>query len=482
MRSIGLSCFALGIFGALTITTVGVVMLPLVVSAQEQETVVYTCSMHPQVRLPNPGKCPICDMPLIPAVSSSSPGNGNEVGMGSSKIELSEYARSMASVESVELKPMELSHDVYAVGKVSYNETALSTITARVDGYVERLFVNFTGIDVNKGDHLVEIYSPDLVVAQQEVLIAVRSGDRGSLLDSTLLKLSRWGLSEWQLKSLVESRKVTERVTLFSPISGTVISRNITQSGAFRAGDALYQIANLDTVWVYLDVYESQLPWLRYGQKVELITESLPNRKFAGMVTFVSPLVDEESRTIKVPVHIENPDHALKPGMFMSGRILATLSSSGQPAATGIEGKFTCPMHPQVLEDGAGSCPICGMDLKEIPGKSSLVGESILAVPASAVIDSGLRQFVYVEQKRGVFKGVEVKLGPRAGNYFPVLSGLNSGERVVVRGNFLLDSQAQISGQPSLFYPRGAAYQDAVNASPSDGKSRGQAAQTPHIH
>lgn len=434
------------------LTLIGVATFPLVPFAEDQKEV-YTCSMHPQIRLEGPGKCPICGMPLIQAQSASS----TDKEMDLTVITLSEHARMMASVESLEITPILATHDVLAVGKVAYNETALSTITTRVDGYAERLYVNFTGIDVNKGDHLAEIYSPDLVVAQQEVLVALRSGEKGGLLDSTLLKLERWGLSEQQLKALIESRKVTERVTLYSPISGTVISRNIIQSGAFRAGDALYQIANLDTVWVYLDVYESQLPWLQYGQNVDLVTESLPGRTFEGMVTFVSPLVDDESRTVKVPVHIENEDHALKPGMFMSGTIKAGLSSSGHPAATGVEGKFTCPMHPQVLQDSAGACPICGMDLKVIPKIVSAIHDKILVVPATAVLDSGQRKFVYVERERGVFVGREVILGPRADRFYPVLSGLSEGERVAIRGNFLLDSQAQINGSASLFYPHGAA-------------------------
>lgn len=418
----------------------------------DSEREIYTCSMHPQIRLDNPGKCPICEMPLI---LTRQPNTDDERGL--TVLKLSEHARAMASVESVEVAPMLENYDVHAVGKVAYNETALSTITTRVDGYAEKLFVNFTGIDVNKGDHLAEIYSPDLVVAQQEVLIAVRSGETGSMLDSTLLKLERWGLTKEQLKALVESRKVAERVTLYSPISGTVISRNVTQSGAFKAGDALYQIANLDTVWVYLDVYESQLPWLKYGQKVSLVTESLPGRTFEGMVTFVSPLVDEESRTVKVPVHIDNKDHALKPGMFMSATIKAGFSSSGHPAATGVEGKFTCPMHPQLLQDKAGACTVCGMDLKVIPQITSATHDKVLAVPATAVLDSGQRKFVYVERERGVFVGREVTLGPRADTFYPVLSGLTEGERVAIRGNFLLDSQAQINGSASLFYPHGAA-------------------------
>lgn len=414
------------------------------------EEAIYTCSMHPQVRLPGPGDCPICSMPLIPANSSI---NDH---LQSGTVRLSEHALSMAAVETAVVEPKVLSHLVRAVGKISYDETSLATITARVDGYAERLFVNFTGVEVNKGDHLAEVYSPDLVVAQQELLVAA-GASRSGLLDTTKIKLRRLGLTGEQVSELLEKRKVTERITLLSPIAGTVIVRNVTQNSAFKSGDILYQIANLDSVWSYLDIYESQLPWLRYGQHVTMTTEALPGQTFDGKVSFVSPIVDEETRTIKVPVHIENKAHALKPGMFVSADIHAALSSRGAPAPTGAEGLFTCPMHPQIMRDSAGSCPLCGMDLKKVPGIKGTGGpERILAIPASAVLDGGNRKLVYVEKSKGIYEGRDVVLGPRADDYFPVIKGLSEGERVAVRGNFLLDSQAQISGAPSLFYPQGA--------------------------
>jgi Cu(I)/Ag(I) efflux system membrane fusion protein len=363
----------------------------------------------------------------------------------------------MASVETAPVERKALSHVVRAVGKIAYDETSLATITSRVDGYAERLFVNFTGVEVNKGDHLAEVYSPDLVVAQQELLVAA-GASRPELLTTTKLKIHRLGLTDGQIAELLEKRKVTERITLLSPIEGTVILRNVIQNASFKSGDILYQIANLDTVWAYLDIYESQLPWLRYGQHVTMTTEAIPGRTVDGKVTFISPIVDDETRTIKVPVHIENKDHLLKPGMFVSADIHASLDMEGRPGSTGAEGSYTCPMHPQINQDSGGSCPLCGMDLKKVPGvKGKGLAQEIISVPASAVLDSGSRKLVYVEKKKGTFESRDVILGPKAGDQFPVLNGLSEGERVAVRGNFLLDSQAQISGSPSLFYPQGAA-------------------------
>lgn len=432
-------------------------------------------------------------------------------------LRLSEHALAMASVETVPVTRQRLARELRAVGKIQYNETSLATVTARVDGYAERLFVNFTGVEIEAGDHLAEVYSPELLVAQQELLIALQGGAReetGPLVEAAKLKLRRWGLTESQIQALVTEKKIADRITLLSPISGTVIEKSIVQNSAFKAGDALYRVANLDTVWAYVDIYEYDLAWIRYGQRVVLHAEALPGRAFTGMVTFVQPIVSEETRTIRVPVHVENADHALKPGMFVSALVDSSLARDGSAAPTGVEGKFSCPMHPQVIRDATGTCPICEMPLELIPGRPAEAGESgvtdardgavgaseterapryacpmkcekeksyespgncpvcgmkleeetgespssgpgLLAVPLSAVLDSGTRQIVYVEKSRGLFELRAVVVGPRTGEFFPVLEGIAEGERVVARGGFLIDSQFQITGHPSLFYPGG---------------------------
>jgi multidrug efflux pump subunit AcrA (membrane-fusion protein) len=497
---------------------------------------IYTCSMHPQVRLDKPGNCPICQMPLIPADTARQSDNTPPA------LTLSEQALSMARVETSPVDYRKLSRDLKAVGKIQVNESSLATITARVDGYAERLFVNITGVNIKAGDHLVDIYSPDLLLAQQELLIALEGGMTGSLVETAKLKLLRWGLTENQVRDLIRSKKITDRATLYSPFAGTVMEKSITENSNFKAGDVLYRIANLDTVWAYLDIYESDLPWVRYGQKVTLSAEAFPGRSFTGMITFLEPVVNEQTRTLRVPVHVENQDHALKPGMYVSAEIQAELGQDGLASATGMEGKFTCPMHPQVLKDKGGSCPDCGMPLEKIPGdlarnhtheesagepgikyicpmrcegektydqpglcpvcNMKLVPEqapeqqymcpmkcegektydqpgvcpvcnmhlekvepthlplhappgTVLAVPSDAVLDSGARRLVYVEKGHGTFEPRDVVLGPKSGAYFPVLAGLSRDDRVVTRGGFLIDSQFQITGHPSLYYPGG---------------------------
>ncbi len=426
----------------------------------------YTCSMHPQVRMDQPGRCPLCGMALV----KTTPETEGTRAEGT----LSPHALAMANVETTPVARRVLVHELRAVGKIRYNESSLGTVTARGDGYAERLFVDFTGVEIQAGDHLAEIYSPDLLVAQQELLIALAGGgaaSQGTLVETAKLKLRRLGLTQAQIQALVEKKQIADRVTLLSPIRGTVIEKMIVQNSSFRAGDVLYRVANLDTVWVYLDIYEYDLSWVRYGQRVRIGAEAFPGREFTGQVTFVQPVVSEETRTVQIPVQIRNVEHDLKPGMFVSAVIEAAIGPDAKAAPTGVEGKYTCPMHVQVLRDRPGVCPICGMSLVEIPGKAARPTDpkphandravqeagAVLAVPASAVLDSGSRRIVYVERSPGRFEPREVVLGARAGDFVPVLQGLAEGERVVTRGGFLIDSQVQIDGQPSLFYPEGLA-------------------------
>lgn len=378
-----------------------------------------------------------------------------------SMLELSDHARAMASVETVSVQRRKLSREIRAVGKVQYNETGLANITSRVEGYVERLFVDYTGVEVKLGDHLLEIYSPDLVVAQQEMLIALESPRSSSLVESATRKLLRWGLTQEQVDDLVRHKKIHERLTLFSPIKGTVTEKMVVQKAMVKPGETLYRLANLESVWVYLDIYEYELSWVQYGQMVEINAEALPGRSFTGRVWFISPVLDEETRTVKVLLNINNTERKLKPGMFVSVIIRAELMADGKPAPTGVEGQWTCPMRPLVVLPQSGNCPGHEMALVRIPGTPASAkpkGELLpLAVPVTAVLDSGVRKLVYIEKRKGQFAPVEIVTGPRSDDSYPVLSGLSEGDRVVTRGNFLLDSQFQIRGLPSLFYKEGQA-------------------------
>ena len=450
---------------------------------------IWTCSMHPQVRLPRPGKCPICSMPLIPSKPVARSASTND--SSGSMLELSDHARAMASVETVLVQRRKMSREIRAVGKVQFNETALANITTRVEGYVERLFVDYTGIEVKAGDHLVEIYSPDLLVAQQELLIALDSQRNASIVESAKRKLLLWGLTQEQVDDLVRDRKVSDRITLFSPIQGTVTEKMVVEKAMVKPGEMLYRLANLESVWVYLDLYESELPWVQYGQMVETKSEALPAQSFSGRVWFISPVLNEETRTVKVLLNINNAERKLKPGMYVSAVIRAGLLADGKPAPTGVEGQWNCPMHPLVVLPQGGECPVCKMKLVQIPGTpagaKSEVEQLLLAVPVTAVLDSGVRKLVYVERSQGQFAPVEIVTGPRTDDSYPVLSGLSEGDKVVTRGGFLLDSQFQIRGLPSLFYKEGqaavAGHQHGGTTPPSAPPASGAKPKTPeHEH
>ena len=445
--------------------TIGKSPAPGAAVSQAREAEVWTCSMHPQIRLPGPGSCPICSMPLIRAAAEP-----NAKSAGEPTLHLSDHGRVAAGIETIPVERRRLSHELRAVGKVQYNETALATVTSRVDGYIERLFVDFTGVEVRAGDHLVEIWSPELLIAQEELFSELRAGTGPRA--GARLKLQRLGMTAEQVEELVRTRQATERVTLLSPITGTVIEKLVVQKSAVKAGDVLYRLANLDSVWVYLDIYEYELPWVRYGQTVEITSDAFAET-LSGRVWFINPTVSDESRTIKVIVNIPNPEKKLKPGMFVSATLRAKLLANGEAAPTGVEGKWTCPMHAQLLLPTGGPCPLCQMPLVQIPGPTNEVSpddELVLSVPTTAILDSGTRRIAYVERTPGEFAAVEVKVGPRAGDFYPVLDGLKEGDRVAARGNFLLDSQFQIRGLPSLFNPgdgANAATPDAAKHSPT---------------
>jgi Cu(I)/Ag(I) efflux system membrane fusion protein len=451
---------------------VGVLYFGRPPQAQEQaadET--WTCSMHPQVRLGKSDRCPLCGMALIPVSQWKS-----------------EQARvtERAGLETAPAAYRELFKEIRTVGKVDYNERRLAYITSRIEGRVDRVYADFTGISVKQHDHLVDIYSPELYIAQAELLSALQAfdaakGDRRFLevsLDAARTKLRLLGILPEQLEEIEKSRQVTSHLTIYAPIGGVVIEKNIREQQYVKEGDMLYRIAELDPIWLYLDIYEFDLPWIRYGQKVEVTVEAYPGQTFEGTVVFIDPFLNDETRTVKVRVNLKNPDHKLKAAMYASAVIHVQLRPDGTPQPTGLEGKFICPMHPEVVRDAAGDCDICQMDLERVPDlfpphpavapaegvEPGGEPAEVLSIRKSAVLDTGRRQVVYRKRGDGAFELVDVTIGPlaeardesgRVVSYYPVLAGLKEGDEVVVSGGFLLDSQRQIEGMPSLLYTEG---------------------------
>jgi Cu(I)/Ag(I) efflux system membrane fusion protein len=436
-------------------------------ASTEAKAEFWTCSMHPQVQQPGPGKCPICAMDLVPVFE-----NSNQV-LGPREVELSEGAIALANVQTAPVIRHLAAAEVRMVGKVDYDETRLSYITARVPGRLDRLYVDYTGIPVNKGDHLVWLYSPELLAAQEELFQAIQtaidlrqSSDRflreraEQTIQSTRDKLLLWGLSETQVREIEERKSASDHITINAPVGGIVIHKNALEGMYVKEGTQIYTIADLSQLWVRLDAYESDLAWLHFGQQVEFRTEAYPGERFTGWISFIDPVLDSKTRTAKVRVNVDNSDGRLKPEMFVRAVVQSPVAAGGKVMSPDLSGKWIGPMHPEVVSDEPGPCPVCGMPLvsAESLGYQAVSAEEAsvpLVIPATAPLITGKRAVVYVTtpERPGVFEGRVVELGPRAGDFYIVESGLTDGELVVTHGAFKIDSAVQILAKPSMMNP-----------------------------
>jgi membrane fusion protein, copper/silver efflux system len=433
-------------------------------AAEEKNPEFYTCSMHPQIKQSTPGKCLLCGMDLVPVFST---GSHNK---GASELTMSPRAMKLAEVESVPVERKFVTADVRMVGKVTYDETKRFYLTAWVGGRLDRLFVDYTGLSVSKGDHLVELYSPDLYQAQEELLSAIAAstdmresksdylrGRAEKSIVSAREKLRLWGLEETQIEAIEMRKEPSDRITINSPISGVVVHKNAVEGMYVDTGTQIYTIADLSEVWVKLDAYESDLAWLHYGQEVEFRTEAYPGDVFKGKIAFIDPILNAKTRTVKIRVNLPNPGGKLKPDMFVRAVVKSQVAGGGRIMDSGLAGKWISPMHPEIVKDKPGSCDICGMDLVSVESLGYVAAEkntAPLVIPASAPLITGKRAVVYIDLGGGRFEGREVVLGSRAGDHYLVESGLKEGERVVTKGNFKIDSAIQILAKPSMMNPR----------------------------
>ena len=425
---------------------------------------VWTCSMHPQIRQPNPGQCPICGMDLIPVVE----GGGAQ---GPRTLAVTEASVALMKIQTVPVARKFIDAEIRMVGKVAYDETRLAYITAWVPGRLDKLYVDYTGLRVNEGDHLVYLYSPELISAQEELRQAKKTAGNfaegsgaASTAEATLQaareRLRLWGLTPEQIAT-AEGGEFSDHITIYAPVGGTVIERNGQEGMYVDTGTRIYTLADLDEMWVLFDAYESDLPWIRYGQHVQFTTEAYQGEEFEGMIVFIDPVLDPKTRTAKVRVNVANPDGKLKPEMFARGIVHSRVAEGGRVAAPALAGKWVGPMHPEIVRDEPGDCPICGMplvpasELGYVPD-NELEAAKPLVIPVTAALKTGTRAVVYVQvpgAEKPAFEGREVVLGPRAGDYYLVRSGLSEGELVVVNGNFKIDSALQILAKPSMMQP-----------------------------
>jgi len=428
----------------------------------------YTCSMHPAVRLPDPdAKCPICFMELIPVADEG--GEGSEL-----RVTMSEAAAVMSRIETAAVGRFFPTAEVRLYGKVTYDETSVARLTAYVPGRIERLFVNYLGVPVAEGDHIAELYSPEVLAAFEELRQSAEAASRASgasefvrsASDGTLTavreKLRLFGLTPGQIQAVEDGSSDSDRLVIYAPIGGVVTHLAVREGDYVQTGAPIATVANLSRLWLDMEAYESQLPMLRWGQRVTFTVEAHPGETFEGRISFIEPMVDERTRTAAVRVAVENTERRLKPGMFASAVVRTRVAVDGAVVNDELAGRWVSPMHPTVVKDGPGPCDICGMDM--VPAESlGVVGDPSLAVeplviPRSAVLFTGTRSVVYVEvpdAEKPTYEGRAVVLGPRAGEFYIVRGGLTRAERVVVNGAFRIDSAMQIAAKPSMMTPGG---------------------------
>ncbi|MFW6159154.1 MAG: efflux RND transporter periplasmic adaptor subunit, partial [Planctomycetota bacterium] len=430
---------------------------------EDEAEQLWTCSMHPQIKLPEPGLCPICGMELIPLEADDD---------GAARtFKTSEAAKKLMDVRVHPVERRFVTAEVRMPGKVTYDETRLHRISAWVPGRIDRLYVDFTGISVRAGDHMVYLYSPELYSAQEELLQAIealKSLERSELgtmketakatVEAAREKLRLLGMTKDQIKQVEQRGSANDHVTIYAPSGGIVVKRHADEGQYVRTGSSIYTIADLNHLWVMLDAYETDLPWLHYGQEVQFIAKGYPGETFVGKIAFISPVVDDETRTVRVRVNVPNPGMKLKPDMFVEGIVKSKLATGGRVMAPDLAGKWMCRMHPSVVKESAGECDICGMPLSRTETLGYVAAESKLrdrplVIPKSAPLITGKRAVVYVQDPTAdepAYVGRTIKLGPRAGDWYIVEDGLADGELVVTHGNFKIDSALQIQAEKSM--------------------------------
>ena len=427
--------------------------LPDTAIVQTAET--YTCPMHPEIRQNEPGDCPICGMPLVPVAAepnattthdhaedgryicpmmcvppSSEPGKcpvcamdlvpASSAGSGDERsVTFDPASRRLAGIQTEPVTLVPLSQTLRAVGEIAHDQSREATLSAYVDGRLERLYADSVGVRVEEGAKLVELYSPDLYSAQQEYLAAVKNASAGLLAGDGLTeelvgiaqdKLIELGLSDTQIDALRRAGKPASRIAVAAPIGGTITHKPKNEGDYVRVGEPIYHIADLSVVWLRLELFPEQAARVGEGQPVTAKVDSLPGRTFEGTVMLVEPTVDSKTRTVGVRIELPNPNGLLRPGDYATARI----------------------------------------ELPAVPELSPGEDRPLLAVPADAVLRLGEDSVAYVETEPGRFEIRRVEVGPVVDGRIVILEGLAEGDAVATRGNFLIDSQMQLAGNLSL--------------------------------
>jgi RND family efflux transporter MFP subunit len=402
-------------------------------------------------------------MELVPAAAGTAD-------LDELSVQIEPAQRRLAQIRTEPVVSRPVSEEIQSVGSIAIDESRMATISSYISGRIERLFADYTGVDVAKGDHLAVIYSPQLYAAQVEYLEARKSlpATAGSALDvvrqaqqklaeSARQRLVELGMTADQITALEQSGAAQSRLTIYAPIGGTVTEKQMVEGDYVETGQPIYRIANLTTVWLMLELFPEDATRIRFGQRVRAAMQSLPGETYEGRVAFIDPTVDPGKRTVGVRVEFLNEDRRLRPGDYATATITLPIGPLGEVYDAGLAGKWISPMHPQIIRDEPGTCPICGMDLVPTTryGYSATPVEQppSLVIPRSAVLLAGETSVVYAETAPGRFEIRLVTLGPILRDHAIIIDGVEEGEQVAAAGNFLIDSQMQLSGKPSLIDP-----------------------------
>nr|WP_037200121.1 efflux RND transporter periplasmic adaptor subunit [Rhodopirellula baltica] len=420
----------------------------------------YICPMMCTPPSTEPGRCPVCAMELVEATGGGG-GDGISVTIESS-------ARRLVGIRTAMSKMGEVNRTIRTIGSIDYDESQLSTISAYIDGRLEKMYANYAGVKVKEGDDLALIYSPQLYTAQTEFITSMNSGgkigrfqiDSGDLNEMARENLAELGMTQSQIDQLAKSGKPMSRIRIKSPQSGTVIEKSAVEGDYVKTGHKLYRVADLSSVWLMLDLFPDDASAVRFGQQVEAEIQSVPGEVFTGRVAFIDPTVNPKTRTVRVRVEIMNFDGKLRPGDYATARVTVPAIPMDQVYDPALANKYISPMHPQVIRDERGKCPLCDMDLVPTSqlgfASEPLPMQQVVTVPRDAVLLAGENSVIYVETEPGRFEIRRVTVGPMNRQEAVIVEGLAAGETVATGGNFLIDSQMQLAGNPSLMDPKKA--------------------------
>lgn len=397
----------------------------------QDETGLWTCSMHPQIKLDKPGQCPICFMDLISLVKSGNSENENQ-------ISISEAAAKLVEIQTSKVVRREAHHEIDLAGKIQLNEKKTITISADVNGRIEKMFVDFVGEKINPGDKLYEIYSPELYTAQEELIqqkkMVEQSQSESNLkaLAAIRDKLELLGLTSDQVHKIKDSRKANETIVIYAKSGGTVLIKSKNKGDYVNVGNPIYEISDLSELWLQLDAYEKDLVYLTKNQQIDFTVKSLPGEKFKGTIEFVDPVINPQTQSARVRVVADNSVGKLKPGSFVNAQLKVVMDKDGAL----VKNKLN--------------------SYEQLP----------LLIPESAPLLTGKRAIVYVKvdnSEKVTFESREVQLGPKVGDNYIVLAGLKEGEEVVTKGNFKIDSAMQLEGKPSMMSVQDEKAQETEN-------------------